>query len=134
MCRCRSSVGRDGGEQIMYLDSGCTHVGSILHELTHAVGFDHEHNRSDRDEHVRIITENIQPEHLDEFEKLDPANETLIGQFDPNSIMIYGHKVFAINEMINTMETLDESIRLENPTYKTLSFIDIYKINTLYAG
>ncbi|UYV66246.1 hypothetical protein LAZ67_4000972 [Cordylochernes scorpioides] len=48
----------------------------------------------------------VSQEHLDDFEKLDPANETLIGQFDPNSIMIYGPKAFAINEMVHVVQAM----------------------------
>lgn len=58
--RCWSTVGRNGGQQLLSLSvSGCMDRGIIQHELLHALGFHHEHNRSDRDQHVRINWENV---------------------------------------------------------------------------
>uniref|UniRef100_A0A674PHA0 Metalloendopeptidase n=1 Tax=Takifugu rubripes TaxID=31033 RepID=A0A674PHA0_TAKRU len=51
-CGCCSYVGRRGGGP---------QFGIVVHELGHVIGFWHEHTRPDRDEHVSIIRENIQP-------------------------------------------------------------------------
>ena len=59
-CRCWSYVGRRGGEQVVSLArSGCVYHQVVQHELLHALGFNHEQTRSDRDSHVRIIYQNI---------------------------------------------------------------------------
>lgn len=59
-CRCWSNIGRDGGQQVVSLSVfGCLEHGIIQHELLHALGFHHEHTRSDRDQYVRINWENV---------------------------------------------------------------------------
>ena len=45
---CKSELGMRGGEQAMYLNSGCFERGLVVpvHELMHTLGFVHEHNRT----------------------------------------------------------------------------------------
>ena len=40
---------------------GCVYRQVIQHEMLHALGFHHEQARSDRDNHVRIMTQNVLP-------------------------------------------------------------------------
>ena len=58
---CKSKIGKQGQEQIVYLAAGCEYKGTILHELRHVLGFYHEHNRADRDDYLTIYRENIDP-------------------------------------------------------------------------
>ena len=57
--RCESDVGRIGGRQTTSLGGGCYRHGIIVHELGHVVGFQHEQNRPDREQYVKINYENI---------------------------------------------------------------------------
>lgn len=59
---CWSYYGKVGGGQIVsMMKGGCTWKGVIQHELDHALGFLHEHSRSDRDKHVKIMWDYISP-------------------------------------------------------------------------
>ena len=57
---CWAYVGQQGGEQVVNLTPpGCMEEEHITHEVLHSLGFYHEQNRPDRDQHVRIIEESI---------------------------------------------------------------------------
>ena len=61
--RCFSTVGRTfwkSGFQKLSLSNHCqNHIGTIIHELLHTLGFWHEQSREDRDNYVEILWENI---------------------------------------------------------------------------
>lgn len=52
---------RGGGPQAISIGKNCDKFGIVVHELGHVIGFWHEHTRPDRDRHVSIVRENIQP-------------------------------------------------------------------------
>lgn len=43
----------------MLYEANCNSVGGILHEMAHAVGLTHEHNRTDRDDYIQVLFLNI---------------------------------------------------------------------------
>ena len=69
-----------------------------MHEMLHAVGFFHEQERPDRDDHVRINYENMLDDLKHNFHKQDPSGITTSGTpYDPKSIMHYGSYDFSKN-------------------------------------
>ena len=59
---CHSEIGRTGtGRQAINLERGlCMSVETVTHELMHALGFAHEHNRPDRNKYISINEDNVE--------------------------------------------------------------------------
>jgi hypothetical protein len=91
---CDALLGRVGGAQSIRI-AGCGRA-TIIHEILHAAGFDHEHQRPDRDHHVTIVWDNIAPEHRVWFERREHAR-VVLGPYDYESIMHYGASSFSHN-------------------------------------
>lgn len=59
---CSSSVGNQQvGKQRLSIGKNCDRFGIVEHEFLHALGFDHEQSRADRDDYVNIMWDRIQP-------------------------------------------------------------------------
>lgn len=96
---CKSNLGRTGGAQDLSLNwKLCFEKGIIIHELLHALGYIHMHNRPDRDKYVKILWKNIDPRWYKEFDKVNPINfNHLNTPYDYQSIMHYGAAAFSKN-------------------------------------
>ena len=130
---CFSFIGRIGGEQILSLGDGCDFRGTVTHELLHAVGFYHHQNRSDRDEFLEILWDNIARGKESQFSKMAPEENTLLSEFDYNSIMLYGPRTFAKTFDRHTMKPKRDGVVLLEVVKKPgLSRLDIESVNKLY--
>ena len=61
---CSSVVGRSGGRQVIHLALGCKRIGTVMHEMMHALGIIHEQSRPDRDEFLHVKYQNIKKGNL----------------------------------------------------------------------
>lgn len=93
--RTESHVGRVGGIQPLWLRSDTT-VGSVIHEIGHALGLWHEHSRKDRDLYITIHPENYDPESARQFVRPE-SNAADVGAYDFGSIMHYPSHAFTNN-------------------------------------
>ncbi|XP_041816651.1 astacin-like metalloendopeptidase [Chelmon rostratus] len=91
---CASYVGFIGGEQPVFVASQCI-VGNIVHEILHALGFHHEHTRTDREQYITILTSNIITGMERNFKKRQ--GQTFNLGYDIGSIMHYGSGFFSAN-------------------------------------
>ncbi|ODM87186.1 Zinc metalloproteinase nas-7, partial [Orchesella cincta] len=97
---CSSYVGkvRQSGAQVVSLDTGCLTAGTIIHELIHALGLNHEQNRADRDNFVTIKWENVIPGYQSQFGKVGYSDATTFGvPYNTKSIMHYASYDFSVN-------------------------------------
>lgn len=93
---CSSRRGRAGGPQKITLSADCS-AGVVLHEIGHAVGLAHEHNRPDRNRYLeRICLENVYPEAIAYFQPR-PDDGAPLGDYDFESIMHYSQMAFSRN-------------------------------------
>jgi hypothetical protein len=99
-----SSVGMVGGQQQLHIGSTSWNRATICHEFGHTLGLIHEHQRSDRDSFVTILTNNIIPGQEANFTKLTTsANKS---SYDFLSIMHYARNSFATSTNLDTIEPL----------------------------
>ncbi|KAG0720478.1 Zinc metalloproteinase nas-4 [Chionoecetes opilio] len=131
---CHSAVGRRGGKQnIVYTRECIKSKGSIMHQMYHALGFEHEQSRSDRDEYVTIMWDNIEFEKKKNFEKKDSDTVTPFGEaYDYGSVMHYGRDAFATNNGKDTIVTKDPAYQGVIGQRKGLSDVDIRKLLKMY--
>ena len=94
---CFSDLGRIGGRQILSLEGGCFDTGVIAHVLGHALGFEHEHTRPDRDAHIQLHEERLDVKYRLQFQRR-PSRGLHVADYDAASLMHYGPTAFSDSE------------------------------------
>lgn len=91
----QSAVGMIGGQQFTQFGPFAWNRPTTCHEIGHALGLIHEHQRSDRDPYVAILTTNFAPSDLPNFAILtDSQNQ---GAYDFLSVMHYSRNALSLD-------------------------------------
>ena len=132
---CSSSVGRQGGRQNINLALGCNNTWIVVHEILHALGFNHEQSRDDRGGFVQIQWDNIRDGKRHNFEIADYSWDYRPYDFD--SLMHYGANDFCKRDDAGacvgpTITTVPAGTAIGQRS--RLSTTDIAGINHIYRG
>ncbi|MCX6629733.1 MAG: M12 family metallopeptidase, partial [Candidatus Solibacter sp.] len=104
---CSSYLGMIGGAQEIATTAACN-TGSVIHELGHAWGLNHEQVRADRNGNVTVLYQNMDKRFIYNFDqKLTSSTDAAYYDFD--SIMHYGATGFTRNGL-DSMETVPVGI------------------------
>uniref|UniRef100_A0A0N5BJD8 Zinc metalloproteinase n=1 Tax=Strongyloides papillosus TaxID=174720 RepID=A0A0N5BJD8_STREA len=133
---CWSYVGRTEEKkfQDVSIGYGCTTFGTVQHETMHALGSTHEQSRADRDQYLTILTENMLPSLLYNYEQLNISNAlTYNTKYDYGSEMQYPGDSFSKNgkdTMMPKNGIFNKTLGIDNG----LSFLDIKLVNLHYCS
>lgn len=98
---CRSHIGMKGGMQRITCGFPWVQMfsrGTIVHELGHALGLRHEHQRPERNQYVlfnSIIAYWLAGQRSGNYEILYPPYSLPIGDYDCRSVMHYGQRTWS---------------------------------------
>ena len=131
---CFSFVGKIGGRQLLSLAAGCLHDYIIWHEVMHALGLEHEHQRPDRDKYIEIQWENVESGKEINFDKIKWADVDLYHTYDYHSLMHYDGTAFGrLNARdrrpMVTMRPLEDGVVLSDNF--ELTPLDVEKLQIL---
>lgn len=93
---CYAQVGaRRGQRRSLNLAPACWYEATVQHEIGHALGLMHEHQRPDRDNYIVLDLANVKPDNRFAFDRFATMNES--EAYDFLSIMHYDETAFSFN-------------------------------------
>ncbi|ETN76285.1 astacin [Necator americanus] len=108
-------------------------LGTVCHEIAHALGFYHTQSRSDRDSYIYINYGNVDGSLQYNFQKLSTSAEKHYGMaYDYGSVMQYNPYAFAINYNIPTSVARDVNYQNMMGQRDGPAFSDVKQMNLLY--
>ncbi|XP_051269261.1 astacin-like metalloendopeptidase isoform X2 [Dicentrarchus labrax] len=123
---CASYVGFISGEQPIFVAPQCI-VGNIAHEILHALGFHHEHTRTDREQYITVLPHNIMTGMERNFKM--QSGQTFDLHYDIGSIMHYGSEFFSANGLPTIISKSDVK---DMGQRNKMTATDIEKVRHLY--
>ncbi|MDF1521268.1 MAG: M12 family metallopeptidase [Trueperaceae bacterium] len=132
---CSSMVGRQGDRQDVNLALGCNHTWIVAHEILHALGFNHEQSRDNRNDFVQIQWANVIENKKHNFEVADYSWD--YRPYDYDSLMHYGSHDFCKRDAAGaclgpTIVTVPAGTVIGQRSH--LSTSDIAGLNHIYPG
>lgn len=104
---------------------------TVAHETLHAIGFDHEQNRPDRDEYIEIVWQNVEPKQKHNFDVYKGSRT--FRPFDFQSQMLYEANSFGVNGRVTMRSKVPgQRFLADNAKPDPISKGDILAIQALY--
>ncbi|XP_060066836.1 fibropellin-1-like [Ylistrum balloti] len=120
---CASYVGKTGNQQIVAIEEpGCATPDTIIHEVMHALGQQHEQSRSDRAKYITILWKNIAKDNYVNYGK--ELTDDRVSPYDYFSTLQYS--------LGNEMKIADARLEFLTSAAKTLSHYDVKEIVKAY--
>ncbi|XP_048036581.1 LOW QUALITY PROTEIN: meprin A subunit beta-like [Megalobrama amblycephala] len=129
---CYSMVGnRQMGKQELSIGENCDHLGIVEHEFLHALGFWHEQSRSDRDDYVTIVWDQIEEGKERIFDLNDETVSSSLVCLMIMFLMHYGKMAFNKGNKPTIVTKIPEFLDVIGQSME-FSDSDLLKLNRLY--